>query len=81
MAVEQLSYTVAGVVILLVAGISAYVKLFALPDAPLELPWVGLKDGMFSSLRTRIGTLSGLRDMIEDGYYKVCGSYSDPLIP
>jgi hypothetical protein len=80
MAVEQLSYTVAAVVILL-AAVSAYAKLVASSDAPLELPWVGLKDGMFSGLRTRIGTLSGLREMIEDGYHKVCSSHSDPPIP
>ena len=74
MAFEHLSYIVAIGAILIAAGISAYAKLAASPDAPLELPWVGLKDGMFSGLRTRIGTLGCLRDMIEDGYRKVCNS-------
>ena len=73
MALEQLSYAVTIGAILIAAGISAYTRLAASSDA-LEIPWVGVKNGIFSGLRTRLGTLGSLRVMIEDGYRKVCCS-------
>lgn len=74
MVFDQPSYVIAIGALLIAAAISAYAKLAASADAPIALPWVGLKDGMFSGLRTRIGSLGDLRALIEDGYSKVCSS-------
>jgi len=71
MAFDQLSVVLAGLAILLAVGYTA--QLTVKSDVSLDsLPWVGLKTGAFSGLRTRIGSLgAGMLATLEAGYRKV----------
>jgi hypothetical protein len=70
MAFDQLSVVLAGLAVLIAVGYTA--QLSVKSDVAVELPWVGLKKGVFASLRTRIGSLGNeLLATMDAGYRKV----------
>jgi hypothetical protein len=74
MAFDELSVVLAGLAILIAVGYTT--QLTVKSDVALELPWVGLKTGVFAGLRTRIASLGGgLLATMEAGYQKVCTAH------
>jgi hypothetical protein len=73
MAFDQLSVVLAGLVILIAVGFTAQINVKS--DVAPDLPWVGLKKGIFAGVRTRIGSLgNGLLATLDAGYRKVCSA-------
>lgn len=67
---DQMSLTLAGIVILVAAGYTAHSQIrFA--DIPGNLPWVGKQNGFLADLRTRIGTMGNILPAMQTGYDKV----------
>jgi hypothetical protein len=46
-------------------------RFFSIQGLPSNLPWAGAGDGPISRANTVLHSLFGLREIIQDGYYKV----------
>ncbi|KAH8686129.1 cytochrome P450 [Tricladium varicosporioides] len=82
MAFDNISLVIAGIVLVIAAGYSTHAKLNATAEFPPQVPSVGLYQGWFAGLRSRLASLSsGALDVINSGYKEFSRNERSFILP
>src|SRR5436305_8344874 len=61
-------------------GYHIWRKVFSLQGLPQSIPWLGNGNGVFARGRTTLRSFFGMRELIQEGYEKVCSCLFSTLL-